>query len=179
MEHLNRCQLMSDVGLEVIPDCLLLGLFAWWDVGKRVRRWGHLKEPRTSVTSTEIINGIKPKSLMLSRDMRHKNQIKRCAHAGDQGEFTRRVRFILDQKMSIAGRIADPRPAPSWWEGAASAFTRCWWITGPPVKWSHNGPGCHTPEHWWHPWPSRPQRHKHFFDWALQNKTAINKIPTL
>lgn len=43
---------------------------------------------------------------MLSRDMRHKDQMKRCAHAGDQGKFTGRIAFILDQKMSMAGRIA-------------------------------------------------------------------------
>lgn len=125
-------------------------------MGKWVWRWGHLKEPRTSVTSTEIINVIKPKSLTLWRHMRHKNQMKRCAHAGDQGKFTRRVRFILDQKMSIAGRIA----LWEWRWSVACTFLMRGRGLGvhtvlmdhrPPVEWSHNGPSCHTPEHWWHP----------------------------
>lgn len=114
-----------------------MGKWVWW--------WGHLKEPRTSVTSTEIISVIKPKSLVLSRDMRHKNQMKGYVHAGDQGRFTRRVRFILDQKRPIA-----------WW-GWRWSMACTFLMRGhglgihtvlmdhrPPVEWSHYGPGCHT-----------------------------------
>lgn len=45
------------------------------------------------------------------------------------------------------------------------------------MEWSHNRSDCHSPERWWHLWHSRTQRHKHFFHWVLQSKTATNKIP--
>lgn len=65
----------------------------------------------------------------------------------------------------------DERARPWRSRGANGSQAPCWVKTQWPQL-SHSG-ALMTSQ------PSRLQMQKHFFDWALQNKTAINKIPNL
>lgn len=70
-------------------------------MGKREWWGGRLKEPRISVASTEWINKMNSKSVMLSNDMKNKIQVKKCADALNRQNrvFGTYVHFLLNQKM--------------------------------------------------------------------------------